>query len=38
MSSVRSLTLPDVRWKMVGGKQIEGAPLLVVEVLSPSNW
>jgi len=23
---------------MVGAKQIEGAPLLVVEVLSPSNW
>jgi len=32
------IVIPSDRPEMVGEKQIEGAPLLVVEVLSPSNW
>lgn len=32
------VVIPADRPEMVGERQIEGAPLLVVEVLSPSNW
>ena len=32
------IVIPADHPEMIGEKQIEGAPLLVVEVLSPSNW